>query len=127
MNYFQVIPKSQTHFMRGILKFNFWHLGQWVKVVIDDKLPTFDNKLVFSGSRCRLVYWVPLLEKAYAKLFGSYEAMANNSCFESALMDMTGATVETIALESDGKEREQFRMICEELDRNAIICAKSKV
>ena len=102
-------------------------MGQWLKVVVDDRLPTFDNKLVFSSSRCRLVYWVPLLEKAYAKLHGSYEVMATNGCFEYALMDMTGATVETIALQQDGREREQFRMICEELDKRAIICAKSKV
>ncbi|CAG2180169.1 unnamed protein product, partial [Oppiella nova] len=153
---FKVIPKTESHFLRGILKFNFWHLGDWLKVVVDDKLPTFDGQLVFSRCRSPQVFWVPLLEKAlypypsdpsrdlfcgnifilysivsfkpkaYAKLYGSYEVMASNGCLTYALMDMTGATVETIALQCDGKEREQFRMISEELDKHAIICVKSK-
>jgi len=110
------------------LKFNFWNFGQWIKVVIDDKLPTnADSELIFSASKCRLVYWVPLVEKAYAKLYGSYEAMATKGCLNDALMDMTGAIVETIPILNDGKEREQFRLISEELDRKAIICAKTKV
>ncbi|CAG2121369.1 unnamed protein product, partial [Medioppia subpectinata] len=117
---FKVIPKSEGHFLRGILKFNFWHLGDWLKVVVDDRLPTFDNHLIFSSSRSPQVFW------AYAKLYGSYEAMAANACLTYALMDMTGATVETIPLESDGKEREQFRMLSEELDKSALICVKSK-
>ncbi|XP_054152918.1 calpain-6-like [Oppia nitens] len=123
---YKVVPKADTHFLFGILKFKFWHLGHWTKVVIDDKLPTFDNQLVFSSSRCHSVFWLPLFEKAYSKLYGSYEAMASNSSLETALIDMTGAMVETIELKSDGKEREQFRMLCEELDKNAILCVKSK-
>lgn len=124
---YKVIPKSQIHFLRGILKFNFWHFGQWTKVVIDDKLPIgFNDELIFSRSRCKLVYWVPLLEKAYAKLYGNYETMAIKGSLNSVLMDMTGAIVETIPILNDGKQREQFRLLSEELDKKAIICAKSK-
>ncbi len=68
-----------------------------------------------------------MLEKAYAKLHGSYEAMATKGSLSNALMDLTGAIVETIPIQNDGKEREQFRLISEELDKKALICAKSKV
>lgn len=40
-------------------------------------------------------FWVPLVEKAYAKVFGSYEAIEAGS-ISDGLVDLTGASSEAL-------------------------------
>ncbi|XP_033096538.1 calpain-1 catalytic subunit-like [Anneissia japonica] len=83
---------------KGIFRFRFWRFGKWNEVVIDDRLPTLDGKLLFSRSLSKDEFWVSLMEKALAKLLSKYEAMDCTYDVSEALLDLSGGAVETIRL-----------------------------
>ena len=66
---------TQTKNDAGIYLVNFFVNGVLTPVVIDDYLPTLQNKLAFAGSKSEGEIWVCLLEKAWAKLYGTYARM----------------------------------------------------
>ncbi|XP_020500280.1 calpain-1 catalytic subunit [Labrus bergylta] len=87
----QVVPLQQRYEEDycGLFHFKFWRFGRWVDVVIDDKLPTIDGRLIFVHSTDPTEFWPALLEKAYAKVCGSYADM-NAGTPAEAMVDFTG-------------------------------------
>lgn len=55
----------------GKLIFRFYRFNKFEDVIIDDKLPLVQQEMA-ADSRD---WWVPLIEKAYAKFYGSYTAI----------------------------------------------------
>ncbi|XP_061835730.1 calpain-10 [Nerophis lumbriciformis] len=91
---------------RGSFHFYFWQNGLWTEVTIDDRLPCVDSALCFSHCNGPSAFWVALLEKAYAKLCGSYEQLWAGQVSE-ALVDLTGGLAESWTLSGISSEEEE--------------------
>ena len=105
----RIVPKEQSFEAdqyAGIFRFRFWYCGEWLEVVVDDRLPVvsddwwpdFENTLLYChNSKDENDMMAPLLEKAYAKLNGCYEFLDGGDPIE-AMIDMTGGKLTHLGL-----------------------------
>lgn len=123
-------PKHPENYA-GIFHFQFWVFGQWVDVVVDDRLPTINGELIYCHSKNNNEFWSALLEKAYAKLSGCYESLEGGNTGD-AVVDFSGAVSEAINVEEeafykDQKKQDQFfDDLLKVYDRGGIISCSIK-
>lgn len=71
--FYRVVPADQTlspsspDQYAGLFRFRLWWCGEWVEVLVDDRLPTVNGRLAFLQAQHSDQFWAGLLEKAYAK------------------------------------------------------------
>lgn len=101
--------------------------GNWRQIVVDDFFP-----IEIHGNACEFAFsrtqedeiWPLVLEKAYAKVFGSYDIIAAGNLMHT-LRDLTGAPYEV--LENIGGDSEElWRILVSASQKNYIIvCSRS--
>ncbi|XP_078693465.1 calpain-5-like isoform X2 [Branchiostoma floridae x Branchiostoma belcheri] len=117
---------------QGIFRFRFWRFGTWTEVVVDDLLPTVNGQLVYNRSKDQNELWSSLLEKAYAKLAGCYEALQGGNTLD-ALVDFTGGVAEPISLDKGGyredeeKKEKLFKVMHKAAERGSLLTCSIRV
>ena len=83
------------HYLRkyGMFVFRFFKNYRWRYVIIDDRIPCYkrgygEPEIVFGKCRSQNEFWVPLIEKAYAKMHNCYESLISGF-IDDGLTDMT--------------------------------------
>jgi len=98
----------------GIYQIKLCKNGEWVTVTIDDYIPCrYNGGPMFSrGAGNEL--WVMLIEKAYAKLHGNYQALSAGFT-KHAMVDLSGCPTEHLDFPKDKEDYEDIEEEAEEI------------
>lgn len=84
----------------GIYRVRICKGGEWLEVTVDDLFPCEPNGSPIFASGVQNEIWALILEKAYAKVHGSYFLLKGGFVNE-ALMDLTGCPTSSYSLKDD--------------------------
>ncbi|KAM3137969.1 hypothetical protein pb186bvf_009864 [Paramecium bursaria] len=100
--------------------------GEMKEIILDDYFPCSNNVPIFSKSNGNEL-WVLLIEKAYAKVFGTYHKIESGLA-TNAMKDLTGAPCEfTVRKEQTMSEAQRFwDYIYQNKQKNYILTASSE-
>ena len=116
---------NEEYSANGMFTVNFFLRGKPIKVTIDDRLPYSDNMdmLVNARKSDNSAYWVPLLEKAYAKFFMNYETLDGGNMVES-FRTLTGMPILDYS-HSKHEADDLFKLITKYDEANWLITASN--
>ncbi|XP_046367219.2 calpain-A-like [Haliotis rufescens] len=98
----------------GVFHCRLWRFGQWVDVYTDDFLPvryTNGHRQVYGATSGtdKNEMWVSFMEKALAKLYGSYNEVGDEGGYSSdACLMLSGGVTELIELQYDKPNPQQL-------------------
>lgn len=100
-NYIRRIVVSEKNASRGIFTLKFFKAGAWRYIHIDDRIPCRPSgKVNYCRNQNPDEIFAMIIEKAYAKLHGSYEALAFG-LMEHVLYDFTaGGHIHALRMEN---------------------------
>ncbi|CAB3373394.1 Hypothetical predicted protein [Cloeon dipterum] len=120
-----VVPDDNPEFTDddycGAFHMRFWYQGEWLDVTVDDRLPTCNGRLLYVKSTNPNEFWPAILEKAYAKLYGSY-AHLQGGLMGEALQDFTGGVTSKIN-HAEHEPLETFLRILDAHRNNSFVAA----
>merc|ERR1719324_844905 len=86
----------------GVVMCRLYKEGAWREVMVDTRLPYCDTPDVrrVANGHClnKDEVWIPILQKAMAKIAGCYEKLHASGTLANALVDLTGGSVATYDL-----------------------------
>jgi len=108
---------TKTTSQTGAYAVRFWKNSQWETVVVDDFFPCLDYSLKNEDHNGAAVaytkgfqeIWVPILEKAYAKYYGSYSAI-EEGFVHLALQDLACGDSFEIFLNKESRGSKQAKL-----------------
>jgi hypothetical protein len=109
----------------GVYCVRFFVEGDWCLCTVDDYIPVDANKKpIYGHNKGDDEFWVPILEKAFANLYGSYEGI-HFGYEHYAMESLTGGVCASvnIATTDDKKQQDIFKKLkerCEEGDAFAV-------
>ncbi|KAL4217684.1 Calpain-1 catalytic subunit [Mactra antiquata] len=106
----------------GCFCFKLWRFGDWIDIVVDDHLPTLNNRLLYCQAYgTPMEFWGPLLEKSYAKCKKTYEAIECGKTLD-ALTDITGGVCEFFTPDINPPENLFHILYKSCVNRSQIVC-----
>ncbi|GIY08021.1 calpain-9 [Caerostris extrusa] len=95
--------------------------GDWVEIVVDDRLPTAKGRPLFLRSTDPTEFWPALLEKAYAKFYCGYTNLLGGRTSQT-LQDMTGGVGQNFRI-SEHDPHVMYQTVNSSISRSTLLAA----